>query len=160
MEDRFTKYSKLYFLIFLLFLSVPVIISLLVGLLYGFSKLISSRPVDIVFELLIISITPAIFSSAYFIFSKRTKTHPSPVVRGISQALFAIGICCSAVVLILSLITYFTKGYNGVTDYKSYSLAFVAGNVAALFIIAIMQAFTTKKEEDWLAKRKRTEHDL
>jgi predicted neutral ceramidase superfamily lipid hydrolase len=143
-----------------LFLSVPVIISLLVGIFYGFSKLISSRPVDIIFELMIIAIPPAIFSSAYFIFSKRTKTHPSALVRGISQSLFAIGICSSAVVLALSLITYFAKGYNGVTDYKSYSLAFVAGNIAALFIIAIMQAFTTKKEEDWLEKRKRTGQDL
>ncbi len=160
MEDRFTKYSKLYFLIFLLFLSVPVIISLVVGVFYGFSKLISSRPVDIIFELLIISMPPAIFSAAYFIFSKRTKTHPSAVVRGISQTLFTIGICCSVVILVLSLLTYFNKGYNSATDYKSYSLAFAAGNIAALFLIAIMQAFTTKKEEDWLEKRKRTNKDF
>lgn len=157
MEDRFIKYSKLYFLIFLLFLSVPVIIGLLVGLFYGFSKLVSSRPMDIVFELLVISVPPAIFSAAYFIFSKRTKSHPSAIVRVISQTLFAIGIVSSIVVLALSLITYFNKGYNSVTDYKSYSLAFTAGNIALLFLIAIMQAFTTQKEEDWMEKRKHRE---
>ena len=156
MEDRFTKYSKLYFLIFLLFLSIPVIISAFVALCYGFSRLVSSRPFDIVFELMIISIPPAIFSSAYFIFSKRTKEHPSTLVRVISQCLFVIGIICSAVILVFSIITYFNKGYNSATDYKSYSLAFAAGNIGALFLVAIMQAFTTKKEEDWMEKRKRT----
>lgn len=157
MEDRFIKYSKLYFLIFLLFLSVPVIIGLLVGVFYGFSKLVSSRPVDIIFELLIISVPPAIFSAAYFIFSKRTRLHPSAIVRVISQTLFAVGIGSCILILVLSLITYFNKGYNSVTDYKSYSLAFTAGNIAMLFVIAIIQAFTTQKEEDWMEKRKRRE---
>ena len=160
MEDRFTKYSKLYFLIFLLFLSIPVIIGILIAFFYGFSKLVSSRPFDIVFELLIISMPPAIFSSAYYIFSKRTKSHPSAIVRSISQSLFVVGICCCIVILALSIITYFTKGYNGATNYQSFGLEFLAGNVAALFIIAIMQAFTTNKEEDWMEKRRRTDHDL
>ena len=38
MEDRFVKYSKLYALIFLLFLSVPVILGLIVAAFYGISK--------------------------------------------------------------------------------------------------------------------------
>lgn len=160
MEDRFTKYSKLYFLIFLLFLSIPVIIGILIAFFYGFSRLVSSRPFDIIFELLIISMPPAIFSSAYYIFSKRTKSHPSAIVRSISQSLFAVGICCCIVILALSIITYFSKGYNGATNYQSFGLEFLAGNVAALFIIAIMQAFTTNKEEDWMEKRRRTDHDL
>lgn len=123
---------------------------------YGFSKLISSRTVDIIFELVIISIPPAVFLSAYSIFSKRTKTHPSSYIRTISQILFFIGIGCGLVIMVISLIDYFKKGHHNITDYLSFNLAFLAGNVAALFIIAILQALTTKKEEDWMEKRKRT----
>ena len=107
MDDRFTKFSKLYFLVFLLFLSVPVAFSLVMSVFYGFSKLISSRPVDIIFELVVITIPAAVFSSAYYIFSKRTKTHPSVVVRVTSQIVFWVGIGCSIAVLVVSIIDYF-----------------------------------------------------
>jgi hypothetical protein len=30
----------------------------------------------------------------------------------------------------------------------------MAGNVAALFLIAIVQAFTTKKELDWMERKR------
>jgi predicted membrane protein len=156
MEDRFTKYSKLYVLVFLLFLSIPVLTGLLLAVFYGFSKLVSSRPTDIIFELLIISLPPAIFTAAYYIFSKRTKTHPSAVVRMISQAFFMIGICCSILILVWSIITYFRSGHQDVSAYQSCSLAFLAGSTGGLFLIAIIQAFTTNKEEDWMEKRKRT----
>lgn len=155
MDDRFTKFSKLYLLVFLLFLSVPVVFSLVMSVFYGFSKLISSRPVDIIFELVVITIPAAVFSSAYYIFSKRTKTHPSAAVRVISQIVFWVGICSSIAVLVISIIGYFKNGYHNITDYVSFSLAFLAGNVAALFLIAILQALTTKKEEDWMEKRNR-----
>ena len=155
MDDRFTKFSKLYFLVFLLFLSVPVAFSLVMSVFYGFSKLISSRPVDVIFELVVITIPAAVFSSAYYIFSKRTKTHPSAVVRVTSQIVFWGGIGCSIAVLVVSIIDYFKSGYHNITDYISFSLAFLAGNVAALFLIAILQALTTKKEEDWMEKRNR-----
>jgi hypothetical protein len=155
MDDRFTKYSKLYFLVFILFLSIPVAIALAVGVFYGFAKLVSSRPGDMVFELLVISIPPAIFAAAYYIFSKRTKMHPSAVVRVISQVLFILGIGCSITVLVLTTIDFFKARHHAVTDYTSYTLAFMAGNIALLFLIAIMQAFTTKKEVDWMEKRKR-----
>jgi type III secretory pathway component EscS len=154
MEDRFVKYSKLYFLVFLLFLSIPVIIAVIFGLLYGFAKLVSSRPGDMVFELLVISIPPAIFSAAYYIFSKRTKTHPSAVVRIISQILFVLGIGCSMTVLVFTIIAFFKARHHNITDYTSYTLAFMAGNIALLFLIAIMQAFTSRKEKDWMEKRK------
>jgi len=160
MDDRFTKYSKLYFLVFLLFLSIPVTFALIMSVFYGFSKLISSRPVDIVFELVVISIPPAVFSAAFYIFSKRTKAHPSAMVRMISQIIFFTGICCGVIVLVISIIDYFKKGHHNITDYISFSLAFLAGNIAALFLIAIMQAFTTKKEEDWMEKRRRAGNDL
>jgi membrane associated rhomboid family serine protease len=153
MDDRFTKYSKLYFLVFLVLLAVPVAFALLIATFYGFSTIISSRPVDIIFELVVIGIPSAVFATAHYIFFKRTKQHPSVPVKIISQILFLIGICCSLFFLALSIIAYFKKGYNNITDYLTFHIAFLAGNIGGLFLIAIIQAFTTKKEEDWMEKR-------
>ncbi|MEZ5028731.1 MAG: hypothetical protein R2765_08095 [Ferruginibacter sp.] len=50
MDNRFTKYSKLYVIIFLLFLSVPVILALLVAFFWGLSKIVSSNVADIVLD--------------------------------------------------------------------------------------------------------------
>lgn len=150
MEDRFVKYSKLYALIFLMFLSVPVILGLIIAAFYGVSKLVSSSVVDIVFGLGIVAMAPALFSAVYVIFFKRTKEHPVAGVRIISKTFFIIAVAISAVVLVLDMIGFFTKFNIDIAGYYSYSLAYMAGNVAMLFLIAIMQAFTTKKEVDWM----------
>ena len=85
MEDKFVRYSKLYVLLFLLFLSVPVIIGLIIGAFYGISRLFSSAPIDLVYELFILSIPAAVFSAVYVIFFRRTAWHPVWPVRFISK---------------------------------------------------------------------------
>jgi hypothetical protein len=153
MEDRFLKYSKLYILIFLLFLSVPAIIGLIGFLFYGFSKLVSSSIVDILFGLGIITIAPALFSSVYFIFFKRTRQHPVAVVRIISRVLFVIGIICSIAVFVMDIISFFTSHYIDIAEYRCFSIAYLAGNVTMIFLIGILQAFTTQKEVDWMDRK-------
>jgi hypothetical protein len=153
MEDRFLKYSKLYILIFLLFLAIPVIIGLLVVTFYGFSKLVSSSVVDVIFGLGIITLAPALFSSVYVIFFKRTNRHPAAVVRIISKILFVIGIVCSLGVLVSDIISFFTKYGIDIADYRCFSIVYLAGNVAMIFLIGIIQAFTTKKEVDWMDRK-------
>src|ERR1700754_3187655 len=101
MEDRFTKYSKLYILIFLLFLCVPVLLGLIVAAFYGISKLVSSTVADITFGLGIVTLAPAVFMTVYYIFLKRTKRHPEATVKAISQILFLAGFLISVVVLVL-----------------------------------------------------------
>ena len=160
MEDRFVKYSKLYFLIFLLFISVPVILGVAIAIAYGFSKLISSRPVDLLYQLLIIALPSSVFATVYYIFFKRTKTHPSAAVRLISRIVFILGFCTCLFVLIIDFMKFFKNPVFGTEGYRNFSLAFLAGNVATLFIIAILQAFTTNKEEDWMEKRKKAGIDL
>ena len=160
MEDRFVKYSKLYFLIFLLFLSIPVILGLAIGIGYGFSKLISSKPVDFLYQLLVIALPSSVFATVYYIFFKRTKTHPSAAVRLISRIIFILGFCICLVIVITDFIQFFKKPVFGTEGYYNFTLPFLAGNVAALFIIAILQAFTTNKEEDWMEKRRRMDNDL
>ena len=154
MEDRFIKYSKLYALIFLLFLSVPVILGLIIAAFYGISKLVSSSVADIVFGLSLVTLAPALFSAVYVIFFKRTKSHPVAAVRGISKVLFVIGIVISAVVLVNDMRTFFTKFITDIGGYWSYSLSYLAGNIAVLFLIAIVQAFTTNKEVDWMDRKR------
>lgn len=154
MEDRFVKYSKLYALIFLLFLSVPVALAIIVAAFYGISKLVSSSIVDIIFGLGVVTLAPALFSAVYVIFFKRTTKHPVPAVRLISKTLFMIGIAISAFVLITDMIAFFTKFNIDITGYRCFSLPYMAGNVASLFLIAIIQAFTSSKEVDWMDRNK------
>ena len=160
MEDRFSRYSKLYVLIFLLFLSVPVVFGLVIGAMYGFSKLVSSSVVDVLFELVVISIPPAVFATAYYIFIRRTKKHPSVPVKMISQLLFILGFCYCIVIMAISILDYFKVKPHDITGYASFSLLFLAGNIGLLFFLAIVQAFTTKKEEDWMERRRKREESL
>lgn len=154
MEDKFVKYSKLYALIFLLFLSIPVLLALIVFSFYGLSKVISNGPVEVAIELGMISLGPAVFTTAYFIFFKRTKTHPAASVAFISKVLFVIGIAISLFVLVRDFYTFFNHHSLNISGYYCFSLTYMAGNVASLFLIAIIQAFTTKKEVDWMDRNK------
>ena len=154
MEDRFIKYSKLYALIFLMFLAVPVILGILIAAFYGISKLVSSSVVDIAFGLSVITLAPALFSSVFVIFYKRTVKHPVAWVRFVSIIVFVVGILVSTSVLIIDMISFFTKFNIDITAYRCFSLPYMAGNVAGLFLIAILQAFTTQKEVDWMERNR------
>jgi hypothetical protein len=152
MDDRFIKYTKLSIIIFLLFLAVPLMFSLVFGVFYGLSAIISSRPIDIVFEIFIISCPAILFSTVYTIFFIRTKSHPSVIVKYISYFIFVSGIALSCYFLITDLLKYFTKPNANVTDYHSFGMIFLSGNIAAIFLTGVMQAFTTKKEKDWMER--------
>lgn len=154
MEDRFIKYSKLYALIFLLFLCVPVLLGLLIAAFYGISKIVSSTVADITFGLGVVTLAPAVFMSVYFIFFKRTKNHPVAVVRIISKILFVAGFLISLAVLVYDMRSFFTKYSTDIAGYLGFSLTYMAGNVAILFLIAIMQALTTSKEVDWMDRKR------
>ena len=154
MEDRFIKYSKLYALIFLLFLCVPVLLGLIIAAFYGISKIVSSTVADISFGLGVVSLTPAVFMSVYFIFFKRTKKHPAKAIKIISQIIFLAGFLISLVVLVFDMISFFTKFNTDITGYHGLSLTYLAGNVSILFLIAIIQALTTNKEVDWMDRER------
>lgn len=153
-EDKFIKFTKLYILIFLLFLSIPVIIGFVLASMYGLSKLISSRPVDMAFELIVVVIPVAIFSTAYVIFFRSTKKHPSRIVRTVSYFLFIAALLGCAFVLIIDIISFFQVRGHNITDYNTFRQYFLAGNIALLFLIALLQAFTTRKEVDWMDRKR------
>ena len=154
MEERFVKYSKLYALIFLLFLCVPVLLGLVIAAFYGISKLVSSTVADITFGLGVVSLAPAVFMTVYYIFFKRTKKHPEAAVKIVSQIIFVAGFLISLLVLVFDMIAFFTKFNTDIAAYRCFSLVYMAGNVAMLFLIAIVQAFTTKKEVDWMERKR------
>ncbi len=149
MEDKFIRYSKLYILLFLLFLSVPVIIGLIIATFYGFSKLVSLAPAETIFELLIITIPASLFTTIYLFFARKTKFHPSIPVRIISWIVFGLGVGISVVFLFLDMRSFFLGHNQDIVGYLSFSLFYLAGNMAALFAVAIMQALSTEKEKDW-----------
>ena len=153
MEDRFSKYSKLYILIFLLFLCVPVLLGLIIAAFYGISKIVSYTVAYISFGLGVVSLSPAVFMSVYYIFFKRTKKHPAKAIKIISQIIFVTGFLTSLVVLVIDMIYFFTKFNTDITGYYGLSLTYLAGNVSILFLIAIMQALTTNKEVDWMDRK-------
>ena len=154
MQDRFAKYTKLYIIIFLMFLSVPIFIALFIASFYGIFKILPGTYLDITFGLCLVTLPAALFSTVCYIFYKRTKIHPVSAVRVISKILFVLGIIAALFFLTLDVKTFFTKFSIDVTNYYCFSLAYMAGNVAMLFIIAIVQAFTTKKELDWMDKHR------
>jgi hypothetical protein len=133
---------------------VPVLLGLIVAAFYGISKLVSSTIADITFGLGVVTLAPAVFMTVYYIFFKRTKTHPEATVKVISRILFVAGFLISVVVLVLDMISFFTKFSPDIGGYYGFSLVYMAGNVAMLFLIAIVQAFTTKKEVDWMDRRR------
>lgn len=150
MEDKFIKYTKLYIFILLLLLSVPVLFGLLIAVFYGFSTLISSKPVDIVFELLVIAIGPAIIAAAYGIFFIRTRKQSASIVKIISISFFLAGFISCIVVMVMDIFSLFNHNNHVISDYYSYSLPFLAGNIGTLFLIAVLQALSASKEKDWM----------
>ena len=90
----------------------------------------------------------------YSIFFKRTGSHPSTIVKYISWVLFIAGIGISLYFLITDLLLYFKIHDRNVTNYECFGKWYLAGNVAAIFLIGVMQAFSTSKEKDWMEKVK------
>lgn len=161
MEDRFTKYSRLYFLIVGAFLFVQLLLALIIAFFYGFLKIFASHPLDVFYELLVMALPAALFTGVYFIFIRRSKKHPSKTVKIISQVLMIAAIITCPVILLLDIMDYLKLTFSTyeIRNFRSYSLAFMAGNIALMFIVSLLQAFTTPKEEDWVTKHKRRQQE-
>jgi hypothetical protein len=152
MEDKFLKYTRLSIIIFLLFLAVPIVVTVVLGLFYGFGKLIASRPADAAVEIFVLSLPGLVFATVYTIFFRRTKFHPSKIVKAISYFLFVVGIGFALYFLVNDLLYYFKVNRKTITSYLSYNVLYLFINIVALFFIAVIQAFSQPKEKDWMQK--------
>lgn len=155
MEDKFAKYLQLSNrLILLLVASVATLILLLYGLRFFFGLLDSIPWFVYIFTLFIIMVPTLIFISVFLIYFSRTKQHPSAGIRYMSWGLFVVALVAWSCFLVMDLIHFFKTASQNISDYRSYSVLFVSGSIALIFIVGIIQALSTPKEKDWIEKRK------
>jgi hypothetical protein len=114
-------------------------LNMIPGVLKGFSFCILSLPAFILF-------------SVFAIYIRRNKLHPSPIVRGLSYVLLGAGLLAIPAVYGVDVYQFFKTGKTDVTEYYVYSRYFIVSGISLLFIIATIQALTTEKEVDWMAR--------
>jgi len=155
MEDRFSKYFQLSFNLFFTFLGfILSLLILMLGLKYMF-RLLDYIPWFVYVYMLFIIIVPAsLFISIFVIYFKRTASHPSAEVRVISKIIFVLALILWAAAFIMDMVTFFKNGSREISNYYSYNIFLLAGSVATIFLIGVVQALSTTKEKDWIEKRK------
>lgn len=155
MEDTFSKYLRLFgniLLTFILFLLTLFGLLLILRMMFGLLDNISWF--SYLYTVLILLLPVVLFSTVYFIFFKRTKYHPSKAVRGFSYTIFSLAILSWLIFLILDIKNYSLNKYDEIGKYNSYNIIFLTANVAVIFLLGVIQALTTAKEEDWMDKYK------
>ncbi len=154
MEDNFGKYLRLFGSIFFLALgSLIALILVLLGirLLFG---LMSYIPwITYIYTLFILLIPATLFVAIFIIYFKRTFSHPNKVARFISYFLFSAALIAWAIYLFSDIMIFYKHAYTSIGMYHSYDMIFLASNVACIFIVGVIQAFTTAKEKDWMERR-------
>lgn len=156
MKDDTGKYFRLFGMLFLAMIGFLVALTLLflgIRLVFG---LVNELPwISYVYILFILSVPAAIFITAFTVFCSRTRSHPFRPVRIISYVLFVVFLCAWAVFYIMDIVTFFRTTQTQIVDYNSWNLIFLTASVACLFIAGVIQALSSAKEEDWLARNKR-----
>lgn len=160
MEDSFAKYLRLFGSILLSFLAFVGILAFLLLAAKLFFGVLSYIPwINYLYIILILMFPTALFLTAYFIFWKRTKKHPSTPVRLISYFLFCAAIVSWIWFFVLDLRLFFKYNFNSIDRFHTYNLLFLFINVACIFFVGVMQALSTEKEKDWMERSSRN-HDL
>ena len=153
MDDQFGKYIRLFGTLFFTLIGFIVSLLLLMLGLRLFFGLLSYIPwFTYIYMIFIIMVSSALFISVFIVYMRRTAFHPSRIIRYISYSLFSIALLAWGVCLFLDLKTFFTYAYVEIGKYNSYNMIFLASNVACIFLVGIMQAFTTAKEKDWMER--------
>jgi hypothetical protein len=158
MEDRYSKYFQLTFNLFFTLMGFIVSLALIMlGLKYIF-RLLDYIPWFVYVYMMFIFIIPAaLFITIFLIYFKRTTQHPSLIIRVISYFIFAVALLVWGTFFVRDMITFFKTGAREISNYYSYNIILLASSVSAIFLVGVMQAFTTQKEKDWMERRK--EHE-
>ena len=155
-RDTHGKYIRLFGTLFFTFIGFIIALILLLLILRVTFGILSFIPwITYIFTLFIICVPASILVPAFLIYIKRTKTHPSAAARVVSYVFFAAALGAWAYVLVMDMILFFKHYYTTVGEYMSFNMAFLAANVLCLFLIAMVQGLSVKKEEDWMEKRRR-----
>lgn len=153
MDDQFGKYIRLFGTLFFTLIGFIVSLLLLMLGLRLFFGLLSFIPwFTYIYMIFIIMVPSALFISVFIVYMRRTAFHPSRIIRYISYTLFSIALIAWGGCLFFDLKTFFSFAYVEIGKYNSYNMIFLASNVACIFLVGIMQAFTTAKEKDWMER--------
>lgn len=160
MKDDSGKYMRLFGMLFLsvlVFLVALVLIFLGLRLVFG---LVNQLPWTVyIYTLFVLSVPAAIFTTAFIIYFRRTRSHPSLPVRIISYVLFTAFLCMWLVFYVQDINTFFHTAQTQIVEYKSWGMIFLSANVACIFLVGVMQAFSSAEEEDWLDRTKKDNPD-
>jgi hypothetical protein len=153
MEDRFGKYLRLFGSILFLLLGFLVSVILILVLLRVIFGLMSYIPLITYAYMIFILLVPSLlFITCYIIYFKRTKSHPKVVVRWISYVVFAAALAAWCIFLVKDAIIFYKHAYNAIGMYYSYNMIFLSLNVAAFFLVGVLQALSMEKEVDWMER--------
>ncbi|MEO6671678.1 MAG: hypothetical protein ABIN36_19495 [Ferruginibacter sp.] len=154
MEDN-GKYLRLFGTLFFTFIGFLLAFALLMLGIKFFFGLLSYIPwFTYAYMILILMFPTSLFLSAYIIFFRKTKFHPSRPVKMISYIIFITAIAFWIWFFISDLMLFFKSHNNGIEGYETYNLLFLAISVFCLFLVGIIQALTTEKEKDWMERQK------
>jgi hypothetical protein len=154
MEDRYGKYIRLFTtLVFTMIglLIAFIIMLLLVRLIFGLLDYIPWSAY--IYTLFIVSVPAMLFTSIYIIYFKRTRYQLSAIVKYVSYTIFSMALGFWAYFFVKDIIIFSKHAYTDIDKYNCYEMIFLAANVAAIFLVGIMQAFSAPKEKDWMEKR-------
>jgi hypothetical protein len=139
-----------------LFLSVVGFFGLLALLYFAlkyFAAGIDSIPFfEKAFVFVILSLPALILLFAWTVFFKRIKNHSSAAIKMISYIIAGAAILSGLFFYGKDIWRLFTTWNDTVTDYITYSRYFIVGNIAMLFLTAMLQALTLPKEKDWMER--------
>lgn len=158
MEDKFSKYLQLSFNLIFTFLGfVAAMLLVMLGLKFTF-RLLDYIPWFVYLYILFIILVPTmLFSTIFVIYFRRSATHPSPVVRAVSYSMFVLALVAWAATFIWDMWHFFKTGSREISSYYSYNLFLLVGSVTGIFLVGVMQALSTEKEQDWMEKRRMRE---
>lgn len=153
MEDRYGKYVRLFGTLFFTMIGFILAFTLLllgIRLIFGLLSFISWSAY--IYTLFIMMVPAVLFISIYIIYFKRTAAHPSAFVRYISYGIFSVALIFWVIFFVMDIITFFKHAYTDIEKYNGYDMIFLSANVAAIFLIGVMQAFSAPKEKDWMER--------
>jgi len=104
------------------------------------------------FVFVILSLPALILLFAWSVFFKRVKNHSSRIVKIISYIVSGAALLTGLFFYGKDLWRLFTTWNDEVTSYITYGRYFIVGQIATLFLTAMLQAFTLPKEKDWMER--------
>ena len=155
MEPKPARFIQLLALIGSVFIGTLVAVFLLLLLFRVMMAALDQIPwLTYMYMGVMLCVPPVLFCTVFYIFFKRTDSHPSKPVRLFSKSIFLLAIAYWVILLGIDLVFFMKNGYGELGKYETYNLIPLFSTVALIFFMGVLQALTTEKEKDWMDKYK------